>query len=173
MQIVKKLSLVVGIVSIALAGQAVMAQQNAATATATATANIITAISISNTGALGFGSIVASNSGTVSISTTGVRSSTGVTLGSATGVSQANFLVHGQPNATYSITLPADGTVTLAGPDAWSMPVNAFVANVANPNAVLDGNGDQTLAVGATLEVGASQKVGVYSGTFDVTVNYN
>ena len=40
---------------------------------------------------------------------------------------------------------------------------------------LLSGAGTQTVTVGATLTVGASQAAGVYtSGTpFDVTVNYN
>jgi hypothetical protein len=37
----------------------------------------------------------------------------------------------------------------------------------------LSAGGTQTLAVGATLTVGSSQATGSYSGSFDVTVNYN
>ncbi|BAS28563.1 DUF4402 domain-containing protein [Limnochorda pilosa] len=37
----------------------------------------------------------------------------------------------------------------------------------------LDGTGNQTLTVGATLRVGASQVEGAYTRTFDVTVEYN
>ncbi len=33
--------------------------------------------------------------------------------------------------------------------------------------------GSDTFNVGATLNVGATQAAGTYSGTFDVTVNYN
>ena len=37
----------------------------------------------------------------------------------------------------------------------------------------LSGGGSDTFNVGATLNVGATQAAGTYSGTFDVTVNYN
>ncbi len=42
----------------------------------------------------------------------------------------------------------------------------------AGPNPTLVGGSD-TFSVGATLNVGAAQASGTYSGTFPVTVNYN
>lgn len=174
MQIINRLSIVIGLVALSMAAQVATAQEmNADTAHSTATARIINALMITNSGGLVFGQIVPGIGGTVSIDPDGTRTSTGVTLGSADGVRAAAFDVVGEHNATYTITLPADGVVNLSGPDGLTMPVNGFVSNITNPNAVLDGSGLQSLAVGATLTVSAGQEVGVYSGWFDVTVNYN
>jgi hypothetical protein len=85
-------------------------------------------------------------------------------------ISAAAFDVTGAPNATYSISLPASATITAPGP--ITMTVDTFVSN-PTPTGTLSGGGSQTLAVGATLQVGANQGQGSYTGTFNVTVNYN
>ena len=144
--------------------------QSTATATANATARIITPISISKTADLNFGDVVASGSlGTVVLSTAGARSTTGgASLGNGAAVTAAAFTVNGQASATYAITLPASATVTSAGN---TMTVNAFNSNPSGTGTLTGGT--QNLLVGATLNVGASQATGTYSGTFDVTVTYN
>jgi len=83
----------------------------------------------------------------------------------------ATFTVGGEPNATYAITLPDDVTVTLTGAGD-PMAVTDFVSSPVG-TGTLSGGGLQTLYVGATLNVGAAQVAGVYTGTFDVTVTYN
>lgn len=129
-------------------------------------------IAISNTGALAFGKFVARSGGTVVVSATGVRSAGGsvMLVPSGTGAA-AQFAVSGDPNATYSITLPADGVVTLAS-GGNSMAVNAFTSS---PSLIglLNAGGTDTVSVGATLNVGSNQATGNYSGSFNVTVNYN
>jgi uncharacterized protein DUF4402 len=93
----------------------------------------------------------------------------GASLGSGAAVTAAAFTVSGQGSATYAITLPASATVTSG---ANTMTVNGFTSNPAG-TGTLSGAGSQNLLVGATLNVGASQATGTYSGTFDVTVTYN
>jgi len=149
--------------------------QVGATATATATATIVTPISITNTANMNFGNIAvnATNSGTVVLAPDGTRGSTGgVTLPADIGtVSAAVFTVSGIPGAGYSISLPASTTVVSGGN---SMIVDNFTSNPSGTGTLDGTTGNQTLQVGATLNVGASQPTGVYvSGTFDVTVNYN
>jgi hypothetical protein len=85
--------------------------------------------------------------------------------------SAASFTVQGDPNLTYSIGLPPDGVVSLEGP-AGTMAINLF-QSAPSGAGVLSGIGAQTLAVGATLTVGANQAPGAYAGNFTVTVNYN
>ncbi len=52
-----------------------------------------------------------------------------------------------------------------------TMTVDTFTDDTPmNPNLSA---GDDTFSVGATLNVGATQASGTYSGTFDVTVIYN
>lgn len=149
------------------------AAQNSATGTGTANARIITAISIVPGTALNFGDIVPSAAaGTVAVSTAGVRTSAGgATLGSATGVAAGAFTVSGQANATYALTLPANGVVTVTS-GANSMGVNSFVSNPSG-TGTLSAGGSQALAVGATLSVGINQAAGSYTGTYQVTVAYN
>lgn len=146
-----------------------------ASATATATATIITPIAISKTTDMNFGNVaVNATPGTVVLTPAGTRSATGgVTLPASAGtVSQAVFSVSGQANATYSITLPSGATTITSG--ANTMSVDTWTSN-PNATGTLDGSGNQTLNVGATLNVAASQAAGTYvSGTpFTVTVNYN
>jgi hypothetical protein len=132
----------------------------------------VTAVAISNTEDLAFGKFAAGSGGTVAISATGVRSASGgvILVTSATGAA-AKFTVSGDPNLTYSISLPADGTIMLTS-GAQTMALKAFSSS---PSGIgqLSAGGTQTLSVGATLTVGGSQTTGSYSGAFDVTVDYN
>lgn len=143
-------------------------------ATANATATIITPIAIANTTALAFGNLaVGGTGGTLVVSTAGARSITGdVSYQTVPAATAAAFNVTGSVGLTYAITLPANGTVTIAS-GGNTMAVNNFVSNPAvGSNPVLVA-GPNALAVGATLVVGANQATGNYSGTFNVTVGYN
>lgn len=159
---------------IALATLGLASAAAADTASGTASAEIVAAIAISNTTGLNFGQIAPSGTaGTVTISTAGVRSSAGgVTLGNQVAVSAATFAVTGAPDNTYSITLPADGTITLTSGGSPAMAVDGFVSDPAT-TGTLNGAGAETLRVGATLSVGVNQPTGTYTGLFDVTVAYN
>ncbi len=172
----KKIILAVALVT-CLGGMAVataFAQQNAATTSANASANIVTAISISKTADLDFGDIVTGGTtGTVLLtaSATPARSSTGgTTLANSTTVGDAVFTVSGQGSSTYAITLPSSPVTLTSG--ANSMTVDTFTSS-PNATGTLSGGGTQTLYVGATLNVGAAQASGTYTGTFSVTVTYN
>ena len=143
---------------------------------ASASATLISAISISKTLDMNFGKVVpnASATKTVILATNSGRSGT-ATLGNGLGVA-ASFAVSGDPNATYTVTLPAsaasiDTTPTSGAP----MDVDTWVSNPADTAGagLLDGSGAQTLLVGATLHVGAAQPTGSYTGSFNVSVAYN
>jgi hypothetical protein len=83
----------------------------------------------------------------------------------------ASYTVGGTSSLTYAITLPSPGVVVLtSGPN--SMAVNNFSSSPASAG-VIGGGGTQTLSVGATLTVGGNQATGSYSGSFNVTVEYN
>lgn len=130
------------------------------------------AIAISNTQALGFGKFVAGSGGTVTVSPAGGRSASGgvVLVPSGPGAA-AQFIVSGDANVSYAISLPGNGVVVLTS-SANSMAVNNFTSSPSS-TGTLGAGGSQTLSVGATLSVGSNQASGSYSGTFDVTVNYN
>jgi hypothetical protein len=163
------------LVGLFLTSTVAMAQQNTATASATpAGVTIAAAITIVHTAHLHFGQIVAgTGAGTVvqtALASPG-RTATGCTLGNTTGMTPATFSVGGEPNATYAITLPGDSDVTLTGPGD-PMAITAFSSSPVT-TGTLNGSGAQTLYVGGTLNVGAAQVAGAYTGTFDVTVTYN
>lgn len=133
----------------------------------------VTAISISNTQALAFGKFAAGSGGSVTIAPSGARSAMGgVALLSSSGGSAAQFTVSGDANFTYSISLPANGTVFLTNGGGQTMSLNNFSSS---PGTVgqLSVMGNQTLSVGAALNVGNNQATGAYSGSFDVIVNYD
>jgi hypothetical protein len=145
------------------------------TATATATATILTPITLTRTGDMNFGNIIAGPGGTVLLSPAGVRTPTGVTLPAANPgtVTAATFRVDGDGTSTYAITLPAANyTITrLTGTE--TMIVNAFTSTPSGTGALTAGT--QNITVGATLNVGAAQVPGVYTNAagFTVSVNYN
>jgi hypothetical protein len=147
----------------------------AQSATANASATIVTPISIAKVvGAdMFFGNVAVSTiGGTVVLSPAGARSVTGdVTLPAITGTVQAaSFDVSGTAAMTYDITLPAGATTITSG--ANTMDVDTWTTD---GTGTLDGSGQETINVGATLNVDPSQAGGTYtSGTaFTVSVNYN
>lgn len=146
-------------------------------ATATATATILTPIAITKDVNMNFGNLaVNATLGTVALSAavTPVRDPLGgVTLMSGGTVTAAKFTITGLLSATYSISLPLSAT-TLSLASAPDMTVDSWTSS-PTPTGTLDGTGSQTLYVGGTLHVAASQPAGVYlSATpFTVTVNYN
>jgi hypothetical protein len=167
----KKLA-ILGFVGVGLIWSAsAPAQANTATASANAAARIVSPIAIAKTTDLNFGDVVAGGAaGTVVVTPAGARGAGGgATLGSGAAVTAAAFNVTGQANATYAITLPGSATVTSG---VNTMTVNTFTSN-PTPTGTLSAGGSQALAVGATLQVGANQATGTYTGTFDVTVAYN
>ena len=120
---------------------------------------------------LGFGQIVSSGApGTVTVDPTGNRTASGgAVLGSAAGVGPAMFRVTGEPNASYSITLPSSATF---GSSHRSMTVDRFTSSPRGSGNLGPG-GSQWLALGGTLHVGPSQSTASYDGTVEVTVAYN
>ncbi|MEN8169275.1 MAG: DUF4402 domain-containing protein [Pseudomonadota bacterium] len=144
----------------------------AATAIATADANIVSTISVATRNGLGFGDISSSAvAGTVIMTPSGSRSTTGgTTINSAIAGSAAAFDIAGDANASYSITLPA--SVVLSDASSNIMVVDNYTSS-PTLGGVLDGSGQQTLYVGATLNVGSNQPFGAYTGLISVTVEYN
>jgi hypothetical protein len=146
-------------------------------ATATATATIVSPITIVRVTDMNFGNVVTSAvAGTVVLTPAAVRSTTGgasILAAQPGTVTAATFTVGGTAAFTYAITLPGSVTIDDAGPGV-AMTVNTFTST-PTPTGTIGAGGTQTLQVGATLNVGASQVGGVYTSAvpFTVTVNYN
>lgn len=131
------------------------------------------ALTVSGTVDLTFGSFAAGSGGQVTVSPGGVRTvSGGVVRLSSAGGSAGQITVSGQSSATYSIGLPADGTVVLSNAAGQSMPLKSFVSSPSGSGQIGAG-GSQTIFIGATLSVAAGQPIGSYSGSYPVSLNYN
>lgn len=135
----------------------------AASTTGTAKQVVIQAIAITNVSDLDFGSAPPADAAKT------------VAAGTTDGPANGSFNVTGEPNKSYTITLPADGAVTMttgAGGTNQTIAVGTFTS-FPSANGTLSNSGSQTLLVGATrAALSASQTPGTYTGTYTVTVVY-
>ena len=131
-------------------------------------------IVLTNSRSLDFGRFVARTGGTITVSPTGARSSTGaVLLLNSPSAGAASFIVKksnsGATNKSVIITLPANGGTRLSS-GTNNMPLSAFVTS---PSTILTvPNGGVTLLMGATLTVAANQPRGTYTGAIPLIVNF-
>lgn len=179
----KQLLSLVAIFLIAGFSNSVMAQTTV-TETTNAGAVLIVPMTITETAALHFGTsaLISSAGGTIllpSNSTTRVYGGAGSVATSAVNPQPSNaaYDVSGTPNETYAITLPATITVSNAE-DAETMTISSLLAYVTSQTGeavtgILNGSGADSFTLGGTLTVKTTSTGGVYSGTFDVSVDYN
>jgi spore coat protein U-like protein len=169
--------LLAGLFVMACGIQSVKAQPgNSASVGANATATIVKAISINKVTDLRFGKIIAaSTAGQVAIQLDGTRTivSGNVALFNQGSDHQAaSFKTIGSPGAAYYLVFPDDESVELTGPSGSTpMTIEGFIHSATG---TLDAStGEETFNVGGTLNVGANQAPGQYTGTFTVTAAYN
>lgn len=168
----KQLPLKTALVSaFALGAAAFGVNAYAATATANATATVIAPMTLTKTLDLRFGKFAPGlTTGTVVIAAGGARSATGgVKVSALDAGGAASYSVTGDSTATYAITLPT-GTATITS-GVNTMSVATFTSAPSATGTLTAGA--QTLTVGGTLSVAISQVAGAYTGTYDVTVEYN
>lgn len=87
----------------------------------------------------------------------------------------ASYTVTGAAGHYYTIGLPTEA-VTLDGSNGGTMTVTYFTSYSVNGAVATVGlltGGSDTFYVGGTLNINGSQTEGLYSGSFDVTVQYN
>ncbi len=145
----------------------------AATATAQevqsdAGAEIVAPLQVQNRTALYFGTIAPSidSADTVLVSPAGAKECGAELTCLSDDHTAAAFAVTGDPERSYTIELPTSIEIT-SGDD--SMLVNNFLGS--KTNGVLTSGAD-SFTVGGTLNVGANQASGEYTGAFTVSVNY-
>lgn len=164
---------------LASAAAIMAANCQAASAVATASATVLAPIAIAKSADLSFGRFAAGTGGSVTVSTSGVRIADSTVLSAAdNSATAARFEVSGDPAASYDITILA--TNTLEDGAAHSMALvtcsDLTMANTTSGNVAsgtLSAAGTQSLFVGGTLRVVATQLAGRYSGNIAVTVEYN
>jgi hypothetical protein len=165
-----KLLTTVAIASVGISSYTGMAL--AASGTGQASATVVQVLSITNSITdLAFGEVIATTSAeTVIISPSGILSGSATPTGTTTaGV----FTVDGKEAKTYAVTVPSVAVTLTSGSDTMNVVAFTFDGGggVGNPGVVTNGGGP--LNIGATLQVGASQAGGSYTGSYNITVDYN
>lgn len=143
----------------------------AASANSTVGATVLGSISSSTLLNLNFGEFTAGPvAGSVILTPSGTRSSSGGVSLSPAGISNpAMFSVTGNPNATFTITLPT--SLLINDNFGNSMTVSNFGSLPAN-NGQLSAAGQAIVSVGGTLNVTPNQPMGGYNSIMVVTLNY-
>ena len=165
----KKIYLLAAVSVLTLGYAEVWAAQ--ATGTGNISAKIVAPVTVTETQGLHFGTILAptDSAKTVTISTDGSRSDGGSGILVKTNEGNAGlFNVTGAVNQKMTITKPGPVELTSTGGD--KMTVNNFVTD-PNGDLTLSGTSGQ-IKVGADLTVKANQAVGLYTGSYTVTVSY-
>ena len=141
---------------------------------------VVTPLSFINYESLDFGRIIPANvAGTVIVSTSNVRTATNGIVLVGTNYQVARFAGRGAQNQRVRIRI-TPATLTLTGPGP-SMTVTNFIIGPdatlqqvgASPNyRIVPANGIFIFSVGGSLNVGANQPAGAYSGVFTATLDY-
>jgi hypothetical protein len=168
-------------VTAAALGACVAMPVHADTKTGNAEVTVVRPLSFVIDDGLDFGNVVrGTTAGTVTVAPDGTRTKTGgVTLANGGGHKAASFAGMGSNNQRVDISLGAN-SVLLVGPGA-PMRVHTFVVG-STPTAILtttplrfrinSATGIFAFPVGATLDVGANQAAGKYTGTWVINLNY-
>lgn len=138
---------------------------NAATVSAQAEVDILAPVELEQTAVLDFGVVAAGAGGTVTLpSGSDTRScSVGVTC---VGAAQRGALRVRAIN-TYTVAITVAPSTTLTGPGtAMALTLNPSITSIVANGAF------QTFHVGGTLTVGAAQAAGTYTGTYNVSADY-
>lgn len=151
--------------------------QAQASVTASMFAEVIAALTATENSQMSFGKFSPeTNGGEIHLSPQGIRSITGNVVLSGGGHSAGSFVITGEDQATFTITLPSDnsiltsniGTKTMLVKDWESIPAAGIGAGVLT-------GGSLEVKIGATLVVGSmlDNPVGYYTGTYVITFAYN
>ncbi len=174
----KKLGIILGtgLLILSLSVSKVQAQgQGGDQASADASVEIIEGISISNNGSsLDFGAIVNNTTGSIlKVKLNPDDNTRDVVVGNAVlaeNGSAAQFTVSGADDKNFVVDLPS--SVDL-GSGTVVPTITDFTTSLSNDKGTIPSDGsDKVFQVGGTISIGTAQSEGTYSGSFDVTVNY-
>ena len=143
---------------------------HAASATGTARAKILRQITLTNTRDLQFATIISgATASTVVVSTAGAPTCGAGLICTGTTTS-ANFDIQGTNNAV--VLVGGDANVTLNGSLGGTMGAVLDYSTGSVTLTTGSGTVGGSFQVGGTLSVGINQIEGDYTGTFNVTANY-
>jgi Mat/Ecp fimbriae major subunit len=140
---------------------------NAATQTATAEVDIIAAVTLSQDVGLDFGVVASSaTAGTVTLPTTSNTRTCSASVTCVGTAARGAFTVSNAASGyVVAITVPASTTLA-SGANSMSVTLNPSMTSFTSTGAA------QVFHVGGTLSVGASQAAGTYTGTYNVSADY-
>ena len=148
-----------------------------ASVSAQAFAEVIAALTATETSQLNFGKFSPElQGGQVIVSPDGVRTTNGSVILSGGIANSGIFYLTGAPDAAFSIQLPAGPAVLTHQNSNNTMMVSNWVSSPqAGSGTGVLANGQQFVYLGATLQVGSmlDNPVGLYSGTINLTFAYN
>jgi hypothetical protein len=165
---------------IALMCGALLASAGAQAATQSATSRVVALkpITLVNSTALDFGSVVPGvTNGTVTINPrTGVRTRTVVTLVGST-FSRARFVATATVGRVVTLTVNAPTITLTSGANTLTVntlrvSANGGTVRTFGQNYTIPASGTVNFDVGGRLNVTANKPAGLYSGTFALTLNY-
>ncbi len=154
----------------AIAAAMVSTAARADTETATASVQIVSAVELTTLTNTNFGAVASgSTAGTVALTAgTNARSCTGGTTCIGAGFTRGSFQVSNAGQGA-TVQLSVAKPATLTGPGT-AIVVNSLSLSAAS--IVFDSASLETVYVGGSLAIGASQTAGVYSGTYTITADY-
>lgn len=161
-----RLALIGAVAAASFAGSA----QAATTATGTASAEVLSSLTVTATSNLQFGQIAANTGGTVTVNADSTTGFTGSLVSTGTRA-PATFSVTGTPNTSVIVSLPTASVNLTRSGGTETMTLSGFNSNPGGAFQ-LGTTGAGTFNVGGTLAVASGQVAGAYTGTFQVSVEY-
>ena len=157
----------------AISGPA-MAQSSSVTTNGTTT--IIQPVTITQSNALSFGTIVRPLSGSSTI-TIGTGADTVSTTGSAIALrgttSRARYTVSGEGGEIVSVTMPASFPMQKSGATDLTVTLSRAPAGNLTLSGATGATGTAALDIGGSFPITSTTTVGDYTGSFTVSVAYN
>lgn len=142
-----------------------------ATASGEIYAEMLSSYSVTKGSSLNFGKLIpTSTAGTVVINNVGTScTETNVVKAAGHTFSAASFTISSPTEMTWSVGSIASQELTHETNTNYKMNVVSFTFSATSGNTTTN----KTFTVGATLNVGANQEIGKYTGSFPVTVTFN
>lgn len=140
----------------------------ATTQSASASVQILSTLNVAKTRDLSFGQVAANGAGALVLAADGTTTCAAALV--CTGTRQtAEFTVAGSAGTAVTATL-ASTSITLSDGASHTMTVDQLGVHFPNGNTLT--GGATAFNVGGRLNVGAAQVAGTYTGTFNVSVEY-
>ena len=140
-------------------------------------AEVVPSLTAIETAQLSFGQFSPETAGgQIILTPQGTRSANGTVNVIGGTHNPGSFFVTGEPNALISIQLPSGPTTLTNSGNSGTMTVTSWMSDPPQYSSVtIPASGVQPINVGATLIVGTNQNnpVGLYSGIYNITFNYN